>query len=463
MVLNRVFKLFRRASEASDEASTGLRATVIPREQHGISRQQLSPNAVKVLYRLHRAGYQAYLVGGGVRDLLLGHSPKDFDIVTDARPEQVKKLFHNCRLIGRRFRLAHIMFGREIIEVATMRGHHDDSKASHISKKDDQSGMILRDNVYGTIEEDAERRDFTVNAIYYNIADYSLLDFAGGLDAIQNRRIEMIGDPDARYREDPVRMLRAVRFATKLNMTIAPATEQPIRDLAHLLAGIPAARLFDEVCKLMLAGQAEANLELLRKQGLFEVLFPDLAAYLTDEGTADDINFIRSALRNTDARVNQDQSVTPAFLFASLLWPLVEYKMQELMQQSDLQETEALQVAASEVLDRQQQRTAIPKRFSLVSRDIWSLQIRLPKRQGRKAERLASHPKIRAGFDFLQLRAEIYGNELPALAQWWQDYLPAGHQQRNVLEKQLPKSPQRRRRRRKPSKAQTEHAAQPHD
>lgn len=454
MVLKSVFKLFRRSNDGSGLPEGGLEATVFPRSEHGISRQQLSPNALKVLYRLHKSGFQAYLVGGGVRDLLLGESPKDFDIVTDARPEQVKKLFHNCRLIGRRFRLAHIMFGREIIEVATMRGHHDESKGGHISKRDDDSGMILRDNVYGTIEEDAERRDFTINALYYNIADYSVLDFAGGIEAIKRRRIEMIGDPEARYREDPVRMLRAVRFATKLDMTIADETAEPIHDNAELLAGIPAARLFDELCKLLLAGKAEANFQMLRDYGLFDILFPELSEFLDTEASEQDLAFILAALRNTDARVNQEQSVTPAFIYAALLWPLVEFKMRELSSQSELHTTEALQVAASEVLDRQQQRTAIPKRFSLVSRDIWSLQLRLPKRQGRKAERLATHPKIRAAFDFLLLRGQIYGGELEQLAQWWQQYLASTGEKRQALEKEVAgfnRGPKRRRRRR-PSK-----------
>lgn len=451
MVLNRVIQLFRRNSHESEQPSAGLEATVVPRSEHGISRQHLSPSALKVLYRLNRSGFQAYLVGGGVRDLLLGHSPKDFDIVTDARPEQVKKLFHNCRLIGRRFRLAHIMFGREIIEVATMRGHHDESKGGHVSKRDDDSGMILRDNVYGSIEEDAERRDFTINALYYNIADYSVLDFAGGIEAIQKRRIEMIGDPDSRYREDPVRMLRAVRFATKLDMEIAPTTATPIHANAELLSGIPAARLFDELCKLFLAGKAEHNFHMLREFGLFNSLFPELADFLDAEASEQDIEFILAALRNTDNRVNQEQSVTPAFIYAALLWPLVEFKMRELRSQSELHETEALQIAASDVLDTQQQRTAVPKRFSLVSRDIWSLQFRLPKRQGRKAERLAEHPKIRAAFDFLLLRGQVFGGELEQLAQWWQHYLTGNQEKRASLEKDVSstsRGPKRRRRRR---------------
>ncbi|WP_432763224.1 polynucleotide adenylyltransferase PcnB [Echinimonas agarilytica] len=428
----------------------------MPRSEHGISRQQLSPSALKVMYRLNKQGFEAYLVGGGVRDLLLGQQPKDFDIVTNARPEQVKKLFHNCRLIGRRFRLAHIMFGREIIEVATMRGHHDDSKSNQVSKLDD-AGMIVRDNVYGTIEEDAERRDFTINAIYYSIADYSLLDFANGIDAINNRRIEIIGDPVERYREDPVRMIRAVRFATKLDMTIEPRTADPIHDLAHLLGSIPAARLFDEICKLLLAGKAEENFQMLREFGLLEALFPDLVTFLDSDATEADEAFILAALRNTDERVNNDQSVTPAFIYAAMLWPLVEFNARELATESELGPSEAFQIAASEVLDRQQKRTAVPKRFSLVSRDIWSLQLRLPNRQGKRAEKLSTHPKIRAAFDFLLLRGEVYGGELKPLAEWWQQYLTSTGDKRASLIKEVAgsgsagKRPGSRRRRRRTS------------
>ncbi|MBW8189513.1 polynucleotide adenylyltransferase PcnB [Neiella marina] len=433
----------------------------MPRAEHNISRKDISPNAIKVMYRLNKSGFQAYLVGGGVRDLLLGLSPKDFDIVTDAKPEEVKKLFHNCRLIGRRFRLAHIMFGREIIEVATMRGHHDEEKGGHISKRD-SSGMIVRDNVYGSIEEDAERRDFSINALYYNIADYSILDFANGANAIANRRIEMIGDPVARYREDPVRMLRAVRFATKLDMTIEPATADPIHEIADALGGIPAARLFDEMCKLLLAGKAEQNFKMLREFGLFDALFPELGEYLANDASEQDLAFIQAALNNTDQRVNSDQSVTPAFIYAALLWPLVESKARELEAESELSQQDAFQIAASETLDRQQQRTAVPKRFSLMSRDIWTLQLRMPKRQGKRAERLATHPKIRAGFDFLLLRGQVYGGELQQLASWWQQFLESSGIQRGALIRETSSdTPKRSSRRRRPRRKPQPKAAPP--
>ena len=452
MVLTRVMNLFRRNANNETDSTEELTAHVIPRSEHSISRKQISQNALKVMYRLNKSGYQAYLVGGGVRDLLLGLEPKDFDIVTDARPEQVKALFHNCRLIGRRFRLAHIMFGREIIEVATMRGHHDESKSGNISKQD-ESGMLVRDNVYGTIEEDAQRRDFSINAVYYSIKDYSLLDFAHGIEAIKKRKIKMIGEPESRYREDPVRMLRAIRFATKLDMDIEPGTANPIPELAETLAAIPAARLFDEMCKLFLSGKAQANFDMLRQYGLFDIMFPELSEYLQNEATKEDVEFIRKALANTDKRVNNDQRVTPAFIYAALLWPIVESKARQLEAESELNAQDAFQIAASETLDLQQQRIAVPKRFSLVSRDIWTLQIRMTKRQGKRAERLSTHPKIRAGYDFLLLRGEVLGGETQELANWWQQYLAATAEKRQALMKDV--SGQRRgpsRRRRRPAK-----------
>ena len=263
--------------QADQQTQDSTQPLVVGRNEHGISRKQFSPNAIKVLYRLKDGGFDAYLVGGCIRDILLGQQPKDFDVVTNATPEQVKKLFRNCRLIGRRFRLAHIVFGREIIEVATMRGHHEAAPEdkNQISQSSDQ-GQLLRDNVFGSIEEDAERRDFTINALYYSINDFSIHDFANGIAAINARQIELIGDPKTRYREDPVRMLRAVRFATKLDMTIAPATEKPIKELASLLDNIPPARLFEETLKLFLNGKAEENFLMLRRYNLFKSLFPAL-------------------------------------------------------------------------------------------------------------------------------------------------------------------------------------------
>ena len=394
------------------------------RGEHGISREDVSANALKVMYRLNGAGFESYLVGGCVRDILMGHEPKDFDVVTNATPEQIKGLFRNCRLIGRRFRLAHIVFGREIIEVATFRGHHQETdedenlpKGKAVAKRD-AHGQLVRDNVFGTIEEDAERRDFTFNAMYYSVADFTVKDFANGLAAIEKREVELIGDPETRYREDPVRMLRAVRFAVKLGMRIEAKTAAPIKSLANLLQNIPPARLFEETLKLFLSGKGEETFLMLHEYGLIEPLFPQLTPFLKDENSRE-MQFVRRVLANTDERINSDQRVTPAFLYAALLWYPVEEESQRLQSESGLNAHDAFNIASGEVIARQTQRIMIPKRFSTVVRDIWILQQRLPKRFGRRAFQLLTHPKFRAGYDFLLARGQIEGGDLLELAQWW--------------------------------------------
>ncbi|WP_192813367.1 polynucleotide adenylyltransferase PcnB [Gallaecimonas xiamenensis] len=448
-MISRVIDFCRRVvggKEAQD-------STLIPRDEHSISRKDISDNALKVLYRLNKAGYEAYLVGGGVRDLLLGLHPKDFDIVTNARPDDIRKLFRNCRLVGRRFRLAHILFGREIIEVATFRGSLTDNPDAARSDE----GMLLRDNAYSdSVEEDALRRDFTINALYYNIADYSILDFAGGLRALKQRRIELIGDPATRYREDPVRMLRAVRFATKLDMSIAPDTAKPIRELAPLLDDIPAARLFEECLKLFMAGHGLDNFRMLCDYGLFQRLFPSLVPFLDDPKAR---RFIEMALENTDHRVRTDQKSTPAYLFAAFLWPLLDMRAQDILLESGLPTNDAYQIAMNEVLDDQCRRIAIPRRFTTTIREIWTLQTRLDKRAGRRAERLFEHPRFRAAFDFLEMRGEVEGKEIKALAQWWQEYQEQGEPGRRQLVSSLfeAKGPKRRKpRKRRPRKPQAQ-------
>lgn len=405
--------------------SAKLSAALIPRADHPISRDDISENALKVLYRLHNAGFKAYLVGGCVRDLLLGKHPKDFDVTTNATPEQVKGLFRNCRLIGRRFRLAHIVYGREIIEVATFRGHHQDSEddsesSSDLSKQSDH-GQLLRDNVFGSIEEDAQRRDFTINAMYYNIADFSISDFAGGMAAIKAKEISLIGDPETRYREDPVRMLRAVRFAVKLNMHISSSSAKPIKELAPLLGNIPAARLFEEVLKLLLSGQGLETFRLLSTYDLFEPLFPQLAPLLSDDKSRE-VRFVEQVLTNTDNRINTGQRVTPAFIFAAFLWYPLEERCQQLMVEGGLTHFDAFNLAINDVLQKQIQRIMIPKRFSMPIREIWQLQTRLPKRYGRRAYQMLEHPKFRAAYDFLLLRADVEGGPLLELAEWWTEF-----------------------------------------
>lgn len=420
---------------SASNTTSGLSVATIPREQHNVSRANMSVNAIKVLNRLNRHGYQAYLVGGGVRDLLLGHHPKDFDIATDATPEQIKELFKNCRLIGRRFRLAHILFGREIIEVATLRGHHQETDTETLAKQSD-SGMLLRDNVYGTIDEDAERRDFTVNALYYDISDYSIKAFGGGLDDLETATLRMIGDPATRYKEDPVRMLRAVRFATKLNMSISEETRLPIKPMAHLMKSIPAARLFEEYQKLFLSGKALANYQLLNEYGLFESLFPMSADIIIDNAGGKEDRLMQLVCQNTDKRIANDQRVTPAFIIAAFLWYPIERHAQTLITEAGLNYYDAIMVAMNDVCDAQCRSVSIPKRFSAMARDMWNLQLRLPRRNGARAFKLLTHPKFRAGYDLLLVRGEIEGGEVAELAQWWTTFQHADEKvQRDMVRK----------------------------
>ncbi|GKW52357.1 poly(A) polymerase I [Pseudoalteromonas sp. NCCP-2140] len=424
---------------------------VIERSEHGISRKQFSPNAIKVLYRLKEGGFDAYLVGGCIRDILLGQQPKDFDVVTNATPEQIKKLFRNCRLIGRRFRLAHIVFGREIIEVATMRGHHEAEESKNQISQSSEHGQLLRDNVYGSIEEDAERRDFSINALYYSINDFCIYDYANGISAIKAKQIELIGDPETRYREDPVRMLRAVRFATKLGMSIAPGTEKPIKSLANLLDHIPPARLFEESLKLFLNGKAEENYLMLRQYGLFKALFPALDKILDANPEGFEHTFILQMFKNTDKRINADKKVTPAFIFAALLWfPLLSIT-KKLQQRDQLSEYDAFAQAMNKVLSENAQQVAVPKRFTLGARDIWHIQQRLDKRGGQRAYRLTQQPRFKAAYDFLLLRVQAGEEQQKELADWWTTYLSQDINGQKEMVKSLGHQggPKRRRRPRK--------------
>jgi len=397
---------------------------VIPRDKHPISRNDISKNAIKVLYRLHNSGFEAYLVGGCIRDILLGLEPKDFDVTTNATPEQIKSLFRNCRLIGRRFRLAHVVFGREVIEVATFRGHHGDSPQEENKKNrtadQDEHGQLVRDNVYGSIEEDAERRDFTANALYYNIADFAIYDFANGVDDINAGVLRMIGDPEVRYREDPVRMLRAVRFATKLNMQMDKSVSGPLKELAPLLTNIPPARLFDEFLKMFMSGKAEANFLMMKDFGLFQQLFPILKDYLADEQNPA-YQMMLKAFKDTDKRIAHEQRVTPAYLIAVLLWWPLQARREQLENEGGLPPMDALNVAAADVIHRQLQRVSLPKRFTLPARDIWQLQRRLNITKGVRAQKVLEHKRFRAAYDFLLLRsyAESSNSTLASLAEHW--------------------------------------------
>ncbi len=388
---------------------------IIPRSGHNISRKLISPNALKVLYRLKEASAEAYLVGGGVRDILLGEYPKDFDIVTNLQPEKVKGLFHNCRLIGRRFRLAHIHFGREIIEVATFRGTLKDSISNH-----SEHGMILHDNVYGTLEEDIWRRDFTVNALYYNIADFSVVDFCQGMQDVKRKTLRLIGDPNVRYREDPVRLLRAVRFAAKLKFNMAQETEAPLFELGYLLEHVPPARLFDEFLKLFLKGHALASFALLQNYGLFHYIFPQTVVCLEQDNFKMMLPLLEQALHNTDERLAVGKKVTPAFLLAAFLWYPLQKTIRELQHDHHTNQVEILMTAIHQVLSKQAQRTSIPRRFTTGAQEIWLLQSRLENIQKKHVLRIMNHPRFRAAYDFLLLRAQA-GENVEKQASWWTD------------------------------------------
>ena len=403
---------------------------ITPRNEHSITREDMSEYALKVLYRLKKAKYASYLVGGGVRDLLLGLHPKDFDVATDATPEQVRKLFGNCRLIGRRFRLAHVHFGREIIEVATFRASHDSEGGEGITK----DGMIVRDNVYGTLEDDAWRRDFTVNALYYNIYDFSIVDYTGGLKDIKNKTIRMIGNANERLQEDPVRMLRAIRFAAKLNFKIEPTLSASIKANIHLLDGVPVARLFEEVLKLFLHGHAQASYELLKEYDLLKHLFAQTAAHLDDAGD----RFITQALINTDIRIQEKKGIAPAFLYAALLWPAVKHQAVKLKKE-DLPLLQVYQIAGQEVLEKQLKQILIPKRFGIPMREIWTMQARLASRKGKRPLKLLPVPRFRASYDFLLLREQSGETQLTELCDWWTEIQKVSEEEQLAMCKNVSK------------------------
>jgi poly(A) polymerase len=475
---------------------------LVPRAEHSISRKNISANALRVLYRLREGGYQSFLVGGCLRDLMLGVEPKDFDVATSARPEEVRRLFRNCRLIGRRFRLAHVFFGHEIIEVATFRaasapsqgeeteddpdivpevGASEDNPESEaeldqqrerdadepVDRVLDDAGRILRDNSYGNIEEDVWRRDFTCNGLYYNIDDFSLWDYVGAVQDIQARRLKLIGDPEQRYREDPVRMLRAARFEAKLDFTLDPATEAPMNELRHLLTEVPAARLFDETLKLFLTGHGVKSLAVLRRRGLLGVLYPGVEKFLSRHPGSLVERLLEAGLANTDERVMAGKSVTPTFLFTLLLYgPIAAYIEQQPPEQWG--DVGTILDGCDHAMREAQQRVTIPKRFALGVRDMFALQPQLEHPRSRRVLRLIEQPRFRAAYDLLLLRAQV-GMAQREVADWWTALQAASPQQRNEMVQALEAArggrggrqdeggegeggpPRRRRRRRRPA------------
>ena len=440
------------------------KATVIPREEHGISRKDISEAALRVVYGLQNAGFAAFLVGGCVRDLLLGLHPKDFDVATDAHPEDVRRVFRRSRIIGRRFRIVHVRFGREIIEVTTFRGHHEQENRLREAPTREQSrqldsahshtGMTLIDNVYGNIDEDAARRDFTVNALYYTTDGFKLLDFHNGLADLRERRLRVIGDAAGRYREDPVRMLRAVRFAAKLGFTLDSASEQPLRELGELVESASSARLFDELLKLLCGGHAEETFRLLRTYGLDQVLFchqyadpaPAAEEAMTEapeQKQAPAEKLVPLALRNSDRRIAEGLRVTPGFLLAALLWPPLRQRLQALDGPPNLMQ---LRERGEQTVLEQSQLTTIPRRISLVAQEIWELQLRLERRDRRSLRYCFDHHRFRAGYDFLLLREES-GEDTGGMGQWWTSFQQVDEAEQTRMLEQMSARPRRRRRR----------------
>jgi len=415
------------------------RPKIIPRAAHNVTRKEFSKSALKVLYRLNQAGFQAFLVGGCVRDAMLELHPKDFDVATNATPDEVRALFGNCRLIGRRFRLAHVRFGREIIEVATFRAAalHVDDDSEH-----DHEGRILRDNVYGTIDEDVWRRDFTCNALYYNIADFSIWDYVGGVEDVKRKQLVLIGDPEQRLREDPVRMLRAIRFAAKLDFSIDRPVVDAIHHHAHLLSNVPAARLFDEFLKLFQSGHAERTFELLREHGLFGEMFTATEQELSADESF--LNFVRAALKNTDRRVSAGKSVTPMFLLGVFFWLPVK-KLAAIRRSEDkMSEPQSLSLASYDIVAQQQRRISIPRRFTVPMREMLALQPRFLQKRGKRAMNLLEHRRFRAAYDFMVLLAEV-GQVDADTATFWTDVQSQSAEER-AMSFQMNAAPKKKRR-----------------
>jgi len=455
MIRRIINKVFGRKPRAD-----GTRVQILPLSDHGIRRDQLDDCALKTCETLAQAGYKGYLVGGAVRDLLLGKTPKDFDVATDATPEEVRRLFRRSRIIGRRFQIVHVMCGRVTIEVTTFRANdqkeiEDDdhangepSPAAH-TRLTDEHGRLLSDNVFGSMADDAARRDFTINALYYDPAREEVHDYFGGVADCRKRVLRMIGDPDTRYREDPVRMLRVARFAAKLDFHIDPDTRKPVAALAPLLANIPRARIFDEALKLLLSGHALRGVHQLRTEGLHHGMLPLLDTILDDPVGE---RFINAALKTTDARIAQDKPASPAFLFAALLWPQVLLRWRALEAAGEKPQP-ALFAAMDEVLDAQRSQLAIPRRYDGMMKEIWVLQPRFEQRGGQRPYRLLEHPRFRAAYDFLLLRAES-GEVATELGDWWTRFQDVDEDERAsmLLADNAPR-PRRKRKRRKPGYA----------
>lgn len=434
-------KFLKRVFSKSARVKSVGNAQVIPFELHGVPREQISFGAKKVTDGLQAAGYQAYVVGGAVRDLLLDRIPKDFDVATDATPEEVRRVFRRSRIIGRRFRLVHVMFGEEVVEVSTFRSMIEAEDA-----ETDEHGRLLRDNQFGDMEQDAARRDFTANALFYDPSTQEIYDYHRGYDDTRNQLLRMIGDPATRYREDPVRMLRAVRLSAKLGMKLDAATAAPIGKMKNLLDNVPEARLLDEVLKMLLSGHSVECIQHLRKMHLHHGLLPLLDVIL-EQPLGE--KFVMLALRNTDERLGQEKPVSPAFLFAALLWHEVLAAWQQYQKQGE-RPIPAMHAAMDDVLAKQKKQLAIPHRHDAVMKEIWLMQLRFDQRSGQRPFRLLEQPRFRAGYDFLLLRCAS-GEVDQELGLWWDEFQEAGAERRAEM-LQPEGAGEKKRRRRKPRK-----------
>jgi poly(A) polymerase len=441
--LQKVFSKKTKATLAINKAdassSDTSAAKIIAAKNHKIDQSLISQAALKTCDGLQKAGFEAFIVGGAVRDLLMNVKPKDFDVATNATPEEVYRVFRRSRIIGKRFRLVHVLWGQETIEVSTFRGHH----LAEGDAQTNDSGRIIRDNVFGSLEEDAVRRDFTANALYYNPANEEVLDFHNGVADLKANLLRMIGDPTTRYQEDPVRMLRAVRLSAKLGLKIEKNTETPIQKLADLLQDVPPSRLFDEMLKLFLSGHAIESIVALRAQHLHHGLLPLLDVVL-EQPLGE--RFVMLALKNTDNRIQQGKSSNPSFLFATLLWHemIVAWEQYKAQGQHPIP---ALHMAMNEVIDIQAEKMAIHNRFTTTMKEIWAMQPRFEQRAGKRPYALLTHPRYRAGYD-------ESGEIDMTLGEWWTEFADASTERRTAM--LLPDTaPKKRRRKRKKSTTHT--------
>ena len=434
-------KLISRVFSGKKPTASRHEPAVIPVSNHGITRDRISSGSRRVCETLQGHGHKAYVVGGAVRDLLIGAEPKDFDVATDATPEEVRRYFRRSRIIGRRFQIVHVMMGQETLEVTTFRG------ALAEDTKKDEHGRVLHDNVFGSQAEDAARRDFTANALYYDPATEAVLDYHHGVGDLKQKTLRMIGEPRARYREDPVRMLRAVRLAAKLGLSIDPEARKPIREMAELLENVPPARLFDEMLKLLTSGHSVKCLTQLRDEGLHHGLLPLLDVILEQPMGE---KFVMLSLANTDDRVRRGKGTSPGFLFATLLWHEVLAHWEKLKAKGE-PKIPALYTAMDTVLDVQGEKLAITRRIAGDIKDIWALQPRFEQRAGKRPYALLEQPRFRAGYDFLVLRAQA-GEIDMEIADWWTRFQNVdGEKRAAMLLPEQAGDKKKRRRRKKPA------------